>query len=80
MFKYPTNCGTCQTVCPFNKMDKAFIHKLIKMSISYLPIFNKFIAEMDDLFGYGLEKTETSLMWNRTTEDIPLYGLDQSRA
>lgn len=79
MFKYPTNCGTCQTVCPFNKMDKAFIHKLVKMSIRYLPVFNKFIAKMDDIFGYGLEKTESSLLWNRDPWDIPLYGLDESR-
>jgi len=62
MFKYPTNCGICQTVCPFNKLDKAFIHKLIKISIKYLPIFNNFIAKMDDLFGYGLEDTESSLL------------------
>lgn len=80
MFKYPTNCGICQTVCPFNKMDKAFIHKLIKMSIRYLPVFNSFIAKMDDVFGYGLEKTKPALMWNRDPKDIPLYGLDESRS
>jgi reductive dehalogenase len=80
MFKYPTNCGTCQTVCPFNKQDIAYIHKLIKMSIRYLPMFNKFIAVMDDIFGYGLEETESSLVWNRDPKDIPLYGLDQSRS
>jgi reductive dehalogenase len=80
MFKYPTNCGTCQTVCPFNKQDIAFIHKLIKMSIRYLPVFNKFIAVMDDIFGYGLEETEPSLVWNRDPKDIPLYGLDESRS
>jgi reductive dehalogenase len=79
MFKYPTNCGICQTVCPFNKHDKAFIHKLVKIAIRYLPVFNKFIADMDDFFGYGLEKTESSLLWNRDPQEIPLYGLDQSR-
>jgi len=72
MFKYPTNCGICQTICPFNKQDIAFIHKLIKITIKYLPFFNKFIAEMDDLFGYGLEETEKSLVWKRYPKTIPL--------
>jgi hypothetical protein len=78
MFKYPTNCGTYQTVCPVNKQDIAYIHKLIKMSISYLPMFNKFIAVMDDIFGYGLEETAPNLVWNRDPKDIPLYCLDES--
>ena len=43
-------------------------------------MFNKFIAVMDDVFGYGLEDTETSLLWNRDPKDVQLYGLDQSRS
>ena len=34
MFKYPTNCGVCQTVCPYNKLDKAVIHDWLKATIS----------------------------------------------
>ena len=43
-------------------------------------VMNKIIAVMDDVFGYGLEDTESSLLWNRDPKDIPLYGLDQSRS
>jgi reductive dehalogenase len=83
VFSQPTNCGICQTVCPYNKMDKAFIHKVIKASISKMgsvPGVNKFIADMDDVFGYGLEDTEKTSVWDRDPKEIPLFGLDESRS
>jgi hypothetical protein len=64
-------------------MDKAFIHKVIKASISKMgsvPGVNKFIADMDDVFGYGLEDTEKTSVWDRDPKEIPLFGLDESRS
>ncbi len=56
------------------------MHKIIKATISTFPLTNKLIADMDDFFGYGLEKTGTSPVWDRDPKDIPLYGLDRSRS
>ena len=83
IFGNPTNCSICQTVCLYSKQDKAFMHKIIKAAISKMgsvPLINKFIADMDDLFGYGLEDTEKVSVWDRDPRDIPLYGLDRSRS
>ena len=80
MFKYPTNCGVCQTVCPYDKLDKAVLHDGIKIAIKYAPIFNGIIAHMDNLFGYGLEETDRDLIWRREPSSIPLFGLDESRS
>lgn len=81
MFDVIPHCNVCQTVCPFNKFDKASIHEVIKGVIGTTPIANKLIASLDDAFGYGLKSPEESIAtWEMDPWDVPLYGLDTARS
>jgi len=46
------DCNNCVRACPFNK-PLGKLHDLVRFSIRNLPILNKFMVGMDDLFGYG---------------------------
>ena len=71
------DCVLCHAVCPYNKMDKASLHEIVKMTISKAPMFNGLIRTLDDTFDYGhVENPED--FWEM--EDLPLYGLDPSRS
>ncbi|MCP4141242.1 MAG: reductive dehalogenase [Chloroflexi bacterium] len=76
LFSHP-NCMSCHAVCPYNKMDKATMHELVKISIAKMPMFNGIIRDLDDAFGYGLAENPEDF-WDM--EDLPLYGLDPSRS
>jgi epoxyqueuosine reductase len=69
-----TNCGVCFAVCPFAKMDKAWIHEFVKASASTAPFVDGFLRTMDDAFGYGVQKGQDD-WWNL---DLPEYGTDSS--
>lgn len=49
----PGYCGMCLANCPFSKLDDANAHTLVKAVVSTTSIFNGFITNMDDVFGYG---------------------------
>lgn len=76
MFSMSPTCGICHAVCPYNKMDKATIHELVKISIAKAPMMNGLIRTLDDSFGYGLFENPEDF-WEM--EDLPIYGLDPSR-
>lgn len=46
------DCNTCVKVCPFNKQT-GFIHDTARFFIRKLPLFNRILVLMDDIFGYG---------------------------
>ena len=71
-----TNCGICFAVCPFSKKDKAWIHQWVKAGISTVPALDSFIRNMDDTFGYGVEKDQEG-WWDL---DLPVYGIDSTDA
>ncbi len=73
--KAGSNCGICFAVCPFSKMDKSFIHRLIKMQIAALPITDELTRSMDDAFGYGVRK-DPGTWWEL---DLPEYGIDTTK-
>lgn len=72
-----SGCSTCHAVCPYNKMDKAVLHDLVKFTIAKAPVFNGIIRSMDDAFGYGLFENPEDF-W--AMQDFPIYGLDPSRS
>lgn len=74
-----TGCTTCHAVCPYNKMDEATIHELVKISIAKAPALNGTIRMMDDTFGYGLVENPEDF-WEMDPDDYPLFGLDPSRS
>ncbi|MFC1978450.1 reductive dehalogenase [Chloroflexota bacterium] len=45
-------CGRCINVCPWNK-PVGGIHDFARGMIKHMPFMNRFIAKMDDVFGYG---------------------------
>ncbi len=47
-------CSTCMSVCPWSKQDKTVLHDLAHITAAKLPFLGKWLAYMDDLFGYGL--------------------------
>lgn len=73
-------CNYCQASCPFNKMDKAVLHELVRLTIGTTPAFNSIIRKMDDVMGYGIKEERAVDFWKMDPEDIPLFGLDPSRS
>jgi reductive dehalogenase len=67
-----TNCGICFSVCPFSKQNASFMHDLIRMQIATVPGLDSIIRNMDDAFGYGVQKNPED-WW---TLDLPEYGID----
>jgi reductive dehalogenase len=51
-----SNCGICFAVCPFSKMDRSFMHRLVKMQVAAFPALDGMTRNMDDAFGYGVQK------------------------
>jgi reductive dehalogenase len=56
-----TNCTACIRSCPFTKAP-GLSHELVRTFISNAPVFNPFMRQMDDLFGYGKQK-DASVFW-----------------
>ncbi len=54
------SCGTCITVCPWNKPYTAF-HRFIQWTMRNAPIARRFAIWGDDLMGYG--KPEIGNKW-----------------
>ena len=67
-----TNCGICFSVCPFSKRNASFMHDLVRMQIATLPVLDSITRNMDDAFGYGVQKKPED-WW---TLDLPEYGID----
>ena len=70
-------CSLCHSVCPYNKMDQATLHEVVKATISGAPVFNGAMRTLDEVFDYGHQMDPTKF-WEM--EDLPLYGLDPSRS
>lgn len=70
-----TNCGICFSVCPFSKRNKSFMHDLIRMQISQVPFLDEMTRNMDDAFGYGIQK-DPEAWW---TLDLPEYGINTEK-
>ncbi|MCM1564505.1 MAG: reductive dehalogenase [Dehalobacter sp.] len=66
-----SSCSICFSVCPFSKKNSAWVHSLVKASISTTPLLNSFFRSMDDALSYGAQKglEEWWLL------DFPEYGL-----
>jgi len=45
-------CGRCVNVCPFNKKE-GWTHDLVRWMVAHMPVTNRFLIKMDDVFGYG---------------------------
>ncbi len=70
--KAGTNCGICFSVCPFSKMGKSFVHRLIQMQIATVPAADDLTRNLDDAFGYGVQK-DPETWWQL---DLPEMGID----
>ena len=67
-----TNCGICFSVCPFSKRNGSFMHDLVRMQIATFPELDELTRNMDDAFGYGIQK-DPGDWWDL---DLPEYGID----
>lgn len=70
-----TNCGICFAVCPFSKRNLSFMHDLVRMQIATAPMLNEITRNMDDAFGYGIQKKPED-WW---ALDLPEYGIDTDK-
>jgi reductive dehalogenase len=68
-------CTGCQGVCPFNALDYASAHTLVRATAATTPIFNSFFANMERFFGYGLKNPETWWDMEHRTLDIDEHYL-----
>ncbi|MBK9125873.1 MAG: reductive dehalogenase [Chloroflexi bacterium] len=67
-----TNCGICFSVCPFSKANRSFMHDLVRMQIAAYPELDNLTRNLDDAFGYGIQKDPAS-WWDI---DLPEFGID----
>ena len=65
-------CSTCIMVCPWAKKDKSVLHEIVKASSAKMPILDRFLASMDESFGYGRQK-DPDKWWNL---DLLEHGID----
>lgn len=65
------HCPVCQGTCPFNSMDRSFVHNAIKMTVANTTIFNSFFTQMHKTFDYG-RKPEADY-WEHWDKH-PTYG------
>jgi len=70
-----TNCGICFSVCPFSKRNASFMHDLVRMQIATVSELDRLTRNMDDAFGYGVQKNPDE-WW---TLDLPEYGIDTNK-
>jgi epoxyqueuosine reductase len=51
-----SECSNCIRSCPFNKKDGVF-HRMILWLIKHAPWINRLIIKMDDIVGYGKQRS-----------------------
>ena len=49
----PGGCSNCMAACPFNSLDLAGVHTLVKAALATTGIFNGFFTSMEKTFGYS---------------------------
>ena len=52
-----SDCSNCVRSCPYNKKDGIF-HRTIMWFVQHTPWFNRLIVKMDDIVGYGKQKSD----------------------
>lgn len=65
-------CSTCIMVCPWAKKDKTVLHEIVKASSAKMPFLDRFLANMDESFGYGRQK-DPDAWWDL---DLLEHGID----
>ncbi|MHA2084805.1 MAG: reductive dehalogenase [Candidatus Thorarchaeota archaeon] len=58
-----SDCSNCIRSCPYNKLD-GILHRLILWTVKHFPWLNRLILKMDDLMGYGKQKSSYSAWRN----------------
>lgn len=66
------SCGTCLTVCPWNKPYTPF-HRLIGMAVRRSSLARSLAVRADDWFGYG--KSDLTKKWWHDLEDVEGDGV-----
>jgi len=51
-----SECSNCIRSCPYNKKD-GFMHRSVMWFVQHMPWLNRLIVKMDDLIGYGKQKS-----------------------
>lgn len=51
-----SECSNCIRSCPYNKQD-GFLHRSVMWFIQHTPSLNRLIVKMDDMLGYGKQKS-----------------------
>ena len=44
----------CMASCPFSHKQSGTIHDMVNSIVATTPMFNGFMKNMDDVFGYGM--------------------------
>lgn len=69
-----SGCSACAANCTFSTGSGAMVHTVLKSTISYVPIFNGFLATMGRTFGYGAFE-DPEEWWNAS---LPQFGIDST--
>jgi len=51
-----SECSNCIRSCPYNKKD-GFMHRSVMWFVQHMPWLNRLIVKMDDILGYGKQKS-----------------------
>ncbi|PPD58091.1 reductive dehalogenase [Dehalogenimonas etheniformans] len=69
-----SGCSACAAYCTFSTGSGAIIHSVLKSTISYVPVFNGFLANMGRTFGYGAFK-DPEEWWDSS---LPQFGINST--
>jgi epoxyqueuosine reductase len=69
-----SGCSACAAYCTFSTGSGAMVHTVLKSTISYVPIFNGFLANMGRTFGYGAYE-DPEQWWDAA---LPQFGIDST--
>lgn len=58
-----SECSNCIRSCPYNKKDGIF-HRMILWLVQHTPWLNRLIVKMDDIAGFGRQKSSTKF-WKK---------------
>ncbi len=70
-------CGTCMTVCPWNKPYTPF-HRFVQWTMRNIPLARRFAIWGDDLMGYGKPRIENKWWLDLESSDGALKGPEQA--
>ncbi len=70
------DCKLCWGECTFTVNSSAMVHQIVQAEIATTGLFNGFLFNMAETFGYGSDSSKAEDWWSLS---LPIYGIDSTR-